>query len=165
MKRSFSFYHLFYLLPLFVLYSNCDGYKGAGSNSNSSQACVSGQKLALASLNFSPEKDCRQLQNIKCETRVFKPSMINGEAEVQVCDSSKIFGETCLPLKILHFDTSVADGDEADFAEGGVYNYQEFNCYFETLTSHEEAIFSSSSDSLAKSLDQLYAQCTEAGQK
>lgn len=145
-----------------MLYTNCDGYKSS-SETLRSLACTNSASHSLKLLLFDAESDCHNHELIQCDQRIFSPEVDTGTMESQSCIQHSELGEVCLNLTERSFNTAGASDDDSEYLAGGPYNYQEFNCYYKKFSHNQSPIFSSSEDSLEKSIDKLYTNCKAGG--
>lgn len=150
------------LLPALVLYTSCDGYR-SNTIKISSQSCSNSAQLSLKLLKFDPNIDCDQTQKLVCEHRNFRPEIVDQVYQTEECLATSEFGELCLSVTNLDFNTESASDDPTQFEEGAAYNYEEYNCYYQGLSHNEKPIFSSTDSTLHGSLNRLYSACRQGG--
>lgn len=152
------------MVPVLVLYGNCDGYQSTQESISSSSTCANNASLSLKLLDFNSARDCENLNLVHCDSRQFSPEVDNSaENQVEYCLEDSDFGETCLIVTEYRFNTRGASDLADDYKEGGAYNYQEFNCYMSRFSHKDKPVFSVSKPSLKESLLALKEQCLEGG--
>lgn len=166
MGRYFNFYHYFLIVPLLLLYGNCDGYKSTtGTNQSSLSNCTNSASLSLKLLKFNPQNDCDQLSLVQCEKRIFGPEQENGEQDLESCLQNSAYGDVCLNLVERSYNTNGASDLAEDYLVGAQYNYEEVNCYMDRFSHDQKPIFKSSEPTLVASLASLHEQCIQGGRQ
>ena len=165
MKQYFNFFHLILLIPVLVLYTNCDGYKSSDETLGSLGSCANSASLSLKLLKFDPETDCLDKDLISCDVRSFSPENSNQSNNEERCLNHPTYGEVCINLTIRNYNTTGASRDPAEYAPGAAYNYDEVNCHLQKFSHQDVAIFSSSEDNLENSLSALYERCTKGARQ
>ncbi len=163
MKRYFNFYHFIMIVPILLLYSNCDGYKSTDSTLSSLSNCANSASLSLKLLKFDASTDCNDLKLIHCERRVFSPNEDHGENTLESCLESSPYGAICLNITERTYNTTGASSDATEYEPGAAYNYSEVNCYLGRFSHNNKPIFRSSTENLQSSLLALHKQCEEGG--
>ncbi len=164
MFSKFRSFHWILIFPVLILYVNCDGYKSATSREISSQTCVNSAKHSLKLQNFEASADCFDLENIVCEKRSFRPNIPTATSKGEECLQSETWGDICVELTYLDFNTSEASSDPELYKSGASYNYQEYNCYIKNFKHHGKVIFHASHQHLSESLEDLYRSCLQGGE-
>lgn len=161
MFLKLNYLHWLLILPVLILYVNCDGYKPADSRDINSQTCHNSAKHSLKLQNFDASKDCSHWDDVVCEKRSFRPDLPTKISLADECLNTEVWGDICIEITYRDYDTSGASLDSSLYEPGASYNYQEYNCYFASFKHHGEAIFNSSHELLNESLNSLYKSCVE----
>lgn len=145
-----------------ILYVNCSGFKGTDGLSLSNLSSISCREKVQASAESKIEiTQCENIENYKCERRIFSPSVENSSSDNEICGTFEGL-PICVMTHLLSFNTEAArtPDSDAEFSEGGEFNREDFQCIY-NLAGANTPLFQALGESVMDALSNAVQLCRE----